>query len=636
MNHRSTLPMKFIASLVLFFALTLSTFFKANTVRATSESCGWCAGTDQCYTYNQQHSPVIPGNGTSVSSDICGGIHNCCTGYVPAGSNPSPTPGSTECRAPTNWQPYNGEVRCGAAGGCDQPTKGDLCDATGHWMSSDQCVNAHACGYTGTTSCNLDQDCRDAGYTGYKCSCDVPGGIYCVIEVQGSCVPSGNTPTFLGCGSPSGGLGAGDLCANCYQPANANSPRYCVNEQSSCGTNTNCIHNPQSSPTPSGSTPPSSPVPTPPPGKLGYAQANCGGVYGWACDGKDYSKPLFITLYWDVQDQAHYIGKVTAEQPGTAAIAQACGGNANHAFTITYPPGIVPPGQHQIIVVSHALNLSNVSDASLPYYLTDATTAGLTPTIQCAGPSPSPTPTPTPIVVKGYSTNNCNGVFGWACDGQDYSKALNVYAYVDSYDQAHLLNLNVIANQPGDPGITASCGGNSAHVFSFNYPASITQGIHKIWVVGAALNSAGVSDSSKQYLLLDTRTGGVGTIDRSACSSPVASATPPPPVCGGVTCTIAGADQTPAPTKQVTCVMNPLDASVLTPGTTASYEGTCSVVRSGVTFGLPPLVPISASSPQFRPFTLTAGRTTCQFSSCVTRNGIQTCTPWPIPGSQPL
>lgn len=54
----------------------------------TPDTCGWCAGADQCWQ-STGHAPE------ALSTPACGG-GSCCTGFVPGGTTPLPDPGACD------------------------------------------------------------------------------------------------------------------------------------------------------------------------------------------------------------------------------------------------------------------------------------------------------------------------------------------------------------------------------------------------------------------------------------------------------------------------------------------------------------------------------------------------------------
>lgn len=72
-----------------------------------------------------------------------------------------------------------------------------------------------------------------------------------------------------------------------------------------------------------------------------------------------------------------------------------------------------------------------------------------------------------------HDRSGCDYSWGWACDADDYSEALEIHFYARGSDGSIAFLGSTIANQPGEPGIGARCGGQLAHRFVFPTPHSI-------------------------------------------------------------------------------------------------------------------------------------------------------------------
>jgi hypothetical protein len=57
-------------------------------------------------------------------------------------------------------------------------------------------------------------------------------------------------------------------------------------------------------------------------------------VVGWACDQDKYTQPLNIHIY----EGSTFLASTLANIPAEAGVAAACGGNADHRFSYTFPP----------------------------------------------------------------------------------------------------------------------------------------------------------------------------------------------------------------------------------------------------------------------------------------------------------
>jgi hypothetical protein len=63
------------------------------------------------------------------------------------------------------------------------------------------------------------------------------------------------------------------------------------------------------------------------------SSAQCQAV-GWACDPDKYTQPLNIRIY----EGGTFLASTLANIPAEAGVAAACGGNADHRFSYTFPP----------------------------------------------------------------------------------------------------------------------------------------------------------------------------------------------------------------------------------------------------------------------------------------------------------
>ncbi|MCB9654780.1 MAG: right-handed parallel beta-helix repeat-containing protein [Deltaproteobacteria bacterium] len=76
-----------------------------------------------------------------------------------------------------------------------------------------------------------------------------------------------------------------------------------------------------------------------------------GVVGGWACDANDYSKPLAIHFY----EGSRFVGNTVASTTRESAVAQLCGGYANHGFRYQLPASVLDGQPHQI--TAYAINI---------------------------------------------------------------------------------------------------------------------------------------------------------------------------------------------------------------------------------------------------------------------------------------
>jgi len=78
---------------------------------------------------------------------------------------------------------------------------------------------------------------------------------------------------------------------------------------------------------------------------------------------------------------------------------------------------------------------------------------------------------------KGYhDISNCNYSWGWACDADDYSEALAVHFYAKDLAGGEIFLGGAMADQSGEAGVGAICGGYKGHRFVFPTPDAVKNG----------------------------------------------------------------------------------------------------------------------------------------------------------------
>jgi len=129
------------------------------------DTCEWCAGADQCWQ-STGHAPE------TLSTPACGG-GACCTGFVPAADDATPTP----------------EPSCGSSGACEA---GSCCSNVEYPYTDARCTgvggNEPFSKCTGTPSCSSDPNCGDTHWQTDICRGTLALGCYCKgCEVEGGC-----------------------------------------------------------------------------------------------------------------------------------------------------------------------------------------------------------------------------------------------------------------------------------------------------------------------------------------------------------------------------------------------------------------------------------------------------------------
>lgn len=101
---------------------------------------------------------------------------------------------------------------------------------------------------------------------------------------------------------------------------------------------------------------PSPPVQLPPTAnqnpKGWFDKADCGFLSGWTCDPNNYAASVNVYFY----EGSNLISKVVANKQRESAVAQQCGGNANHGFLIGTPTSLKDDKQHTIIAKAIDVN----------------------------------------------------------------------------------------------------------------------------------------------------------------------------------------------------------------------------------------------------------------------------------------
>ncbi|MBI3332439.1 DUF11 domain-containing protein, partial [Candidatus Peregrinibacteria bacterium] len=88
------------------------------------------------------------------------------------------------------------------------------------------------------------------------------------------------------------------------------------------------------------------------------------------------------------------------------------------------------------------------------------------------------------IPTGSIDVGNCQEIAGWTCDQDVPNNPLDVHFYVNAsaYNGGTIIG-NTLANLPREPQVGQTCGGNSAHGFSFPIPANLKDGQnHTIFV----------------------------------------------------------------------------------------------------------------------------------------------------------
>jgi hypothetical protein len=162
----------------------------------------------------------------------------------------------------------------------------------------------------------------------------------------------------------------------------------------------NQVPAPTNTPTPTNTpmptnTPTKTPTPTtiPEPVPVGsHGATDCNSATGWACDNSKSEQPIDVHFYRDgpAGGGGTYIGKITANLEGEAAIGTYCGGTTSHRFSFKLPQSVKDGDKHDIY--AHAIGIDSSGNTNGVNPLINNTPKSIT----CALPTDTPTPTNTP------------------------------------------------------------------------------------------------------------------------------------------------------------------------------------------------------------------------------------------------
>lgn len=151
---------------------------------------------------------------------------------------------------------------------------------------------------------------------------------------------------------------SGNICV----PGGNNPPDTCTNDCSTCGNH-------------GGGSGGSNPI--------GYFDAaTCSNLAGWTCDQDSYTTPLTVKVYKDGPvGTGTLVGQATANLTREAGVANQCGGNAQHGFSVDTFSALKDGANHSLYV--YGVNTGGGSDTLLsqsPRSVNCAATAPPTPT----------------------------------------------------------------------------------------------------------------------------------------------------------------------------------------------------------------------------------------------------------------
>jgi hypothetical protein len=208
-----------------------------------------------------------------------------------------------------------------------------------------------------------------------------------------------------------------------------------------------------------------------------FEGANCTAATGWACDPDDYGKSVQVHFYTNAGGTGplQFVSAAAANLPREAAVGGQCGGKTQHGFSLTLPDSLKDGLPHTLY--AYAINIGSGTNPRL---------AGSPAVVTCA-PPPAGTP-------KGaLESADCSAAAGWACDPDDYGKALRVQFFTNQGSTGPLAFVGAATADisRGAP-VPGSCGGKPRHGFSFPTPASLKDGkAHTLYAYAVNIGATG-------------------------------------------------------------------------------------------------------------------------------------------------
>lgn len=639
---------------------TTTTYSYYSCSKKIQDKCGVRTIVDGCY------------NNPATTANEC--TSGACAAPVatPVGATPSPTPVSaTQCFGGTAANGYvDHAILCGS--GCPAQ-QGKVCNPNGTWGTT--CVNAHACGWTGTAACTSDADCKVKGYTVPPVAC-----------ISGVCKnPSGLD--FVGCSTSTTWSGSNqsalpNACFNCYK--NTAGVISCVRETTSCSAKSTCILTP-ATPTPGPATCPA-----------GACDIGANPNGGRMCRTGDLACGALGCSTGSVASCSNgsWVCRNDIMCTNTEGVPKTCGSPCKDS--VECPSGM------------YCHNTARVCrDTNYP----ESTTC--TPVVVPPLPSKPPVATPTPNPLCGNGVVNAgeacdmganNGKDGYACDAFCHLKdtyTCNELCTSDAACNEHVVKLvnrisgtrntlvvdgiteNGVLIQETSPRLfytstwtsstsntpsggtykfTSVEGGavsfrttqQNISVRTFRYS---TRGIVDVYVDGVLKTSitdlntgtqgwsdvviAVHTDALDKFVCQpvgDTRFCRLkANPSSSTCILPTAPPTPNPLVCDlNVRWASTANPDVWKFGDKITFTLDPVPATRIPTGGSVRYEGQVMPYRNGVLVKTINLTPLNASASQFQPMKVDepGSKYYFRFRYCVkTAAGVETCTAWGNPGT---
>ncbi len=184
------------------------------------------------------------------------------------------------------------------------------------------------------------------------------------------------------------------------------------------------------------------------------ASVSCSYLYGWACDPDDFDASVEVELY----EGFDLVGVATANGLREDRVAEACGeGHSSHGFVIPIPDSLKDSSPHEL--TAYARDLGGDGRSVLD---------GNPVSILC-DPHVATNRLPIGVVDGNF---NCDHVFGWTCDPDEFDAFLEV-----DVEMGGSVIGTVLADSPREVAVGLACGiEHSAHGFQFPIPSELKDG----------------------------------------------------------------------------------------------------------------------------------------------------------------
>jgi hypothetical protein len=214
-------------------------------------------------------------------------------------------------------------------------------------------------------------------------------------------------------------------------------------------------------------------------GVIDTGVSNCQIVQGWSCDKDTPSQPTLVQMFQDgPAGVGKYIAAPTANQVRDAGVAAACGGTANHGYSIVVPTALKDGKNHTLYVYGINTGAGNNS-----YYGNISLT--------CSQPT-------NVVPIGNFDGASCSALTGWACDQDVATQSISVDIWQENQanQPGSSFAARLQANAISSGAVATLCGGGGYHGFNVPLPASLKDGkTHALYAY--AVDSKGGGSPSK-------------------------------------------------------------------------------------------------------------------------------------------